>query len=318
MNVAKHKTRLPIKQNKKVSKKQIRESFSMGMLAVPGILYLLIFNYLPLFGIVIAFKNFKPLKGIWGSDWCGLENFMYFFNSSDALITIRNTVLYNVAWLFLGTICSVSLALMFYYLKNRKALKVYNTIMIMPKFLSAVLLSFIVEMFLSYRFGYLNQMIKAVGKTPKDWYTMPEIWPFVLTIVQIWATVGVGSMIYYGSLMSLDEGLIDSAKVDGANIWKQIWHVIIPHLTPIIIIQNIINIGHIFSSNLDLFYQVPQNIGLLYPTTDVINTYTFRALNAGNLARSAAVGLTQSVAGFILVVITNAIVKKISPENRLY
>ena len=302
----------------KPSKKMIRESISMGMLAIPGIIYLLIFNYIPILGVVIAFKNFKPLKGIMGSDWCGLDNFKYFFASNDALVTIRNTVLYNVAWLILGTICSVGLALMFYSIKNGKALKTYNTIMLMPKFLSAVLLSFVVEMFLNYRYGYLNQIIDNLGGGRIDWYTRPEFWPFILTFVQIWATVGVGSMIYYAALMSLDESLLEAARVDGANKVRQIWHVMLPHLTPIIIIQNIINIGHMFSSNLDLFYQVPQNVGLLYPTTDVINTYTFRTLQAGHLARAAAVGLAQSVAGFVMVVITNGIVKKVSPENRLY
>ncbi|MBR2036523.1 MAG: sugar ABC transporter permease [Lachnospiraceae bacterium] len=302
----------------KPSKRMIRESISMGMLAIPGIIFLLIFEYLPIFGIVIAFKNFKPLKGIMGSDWCGLDNFKYFFTSNDALVTIRNTVLYNVAWLILGTICSVGLALMFYSVKNGKALKVYNTVMIMPKFLSAVLLSFVAEMFLNYRYGYLNQIMDNLGGGRIDWYTKPEFWPFILTIVQVWSTVGVSSMIYYAALMSLDESLLEAARVDGANKVRQIWHVMLPHLTPIIVIQNIISIGHMFSSNLDLFYQVPQNVGLLYPATDVINTYTFRTLQQGHLARAAAVGLAQSVAGFVLVVITNGIVKKVSPENRLY
>lgn len=302
----------------KPSKKMIRESISMGMLAIPGVIFLLIFNYVPMFGIVIAFKNFKPLKGILGSEWCGVDNFKYFFTSNDAWVTIRNTILYNIAWLILGTICAVGLALMFYSVKSRKALKVYNTVILMPKFLSAVLLSFVVETFLNYRYGYLNQIITSAGANQIDWYTKPEIWPFILTVVKIWATVGVGSMIYYASLMSMDEGLLDAARVDGANKLQQIWHVMIPHLIPIIVIQNIINIGHMFSADFGLFYQVPQNIGLLYPTTDVINTYTFRALQAGHLSRATAVGLAQSVAGFILVVITNSIVKKVSPENRLY
>ena len=302
----------------KPSKKMVRESISMGLLAIPGIAFLVVFNYLPMFGIVIAFEKFKPLKGIMGSEWCGFDNFKYFFASNDAFVTIRNTLLYNIAWLILGTICSVGLALMFYSVKSGKALKVYNTVMLMPKFLSAVLLSFVVEMFLNYRYGYLNQFIENFGGNRIDWYTRVTLWPFILTIVQIWATVGVSSMIYYASLMSLDEGLLDAARVDGANKLRQIWHVMIPHLIPIIIIQNIISIGHMFNSNLDLFYQVPQNIGLLYPATDVINTYTFRTLQAGHLARAAAVGLAQSVAGFILVVITNEIVKKVSPENRLY
>lgn len=295
-----------------------RESLSMALLALPGVIYLLIFNYLPLGGLVIAFKNFKPLKGIWGSDWCGLKNFEFFFTSQDAVRTIRNTLLYNSAWLVLGNACAVALALMFYHVKSRKALKVYNTIMLMPKFLSAVVLSFAAEMFLSYRFGYLNQIIKAFGGEGKDWYTIPEVWPFILTVVQIWATVGVSSMIYYAALMSMDEGLIEAAKLDGANKVQQIWHVMIPHLTPVICVQCIVNLGNLFSSNLGLFYQVPQNSGPVYSTTDVIATYTFRALQDGSLAKSAAIGLVQSLAGLILVVSANAVLRKISPENKIF
>ena len=306
------------KHAKKYSQKAYRESISMGLLALPGIIYLIIFNYLPLAGLVIAFKNFKPLKGIWGSDWVGFKNFEFFFTAQDAVRTVRNTLLYNVAWLIIGTFCAVGLALMFYHVKSGKALKFYNTVMMMPKFLSAVILSFVAEMFLSYRFGYINQAIRAVGGTPVDWYRVVGAWPFILTIVQIWSTVAVSSMIYYASLMSMDEGLLDAAKIDGANKRQQIWHVMIPHLLPIIMVQNILNLGHAFNAGLDLFYQVPKDIGLLYPTTDVISTYTLRALQSGNLARSAAVGLFQSVAGFILVVTTNAIIRKVSPENKIF
>ena len=294
-------------KKQKASKRAYRESISMGLLALPGVIYLIIFNYIPLAGLVIAFKNFKPLKGIWGSDWIGFKNFEFFFTSVDAVRTLRNTLLYNTAWLIIGTFCSVGLALMFYHI-----------VMLMPKFLSAVILSFVAEMFLSYRFGYINQVITAAGGTAVDWYTKVGAWPIILTVVQIWGTVGVSSMIYYAALMSMDEGLLDAAKIDGANKVQQIWHVMIPHLIPIITVQNIVNLGQLFNSGLDLFYQVPKNIGILYPTTDVINTYTFRALQNGNLARSAAVGFFQSVAGFILVIVTNAIIRKVSPENKIF
>ena len=207
---------------------------------------------------------------------------------------------------------------MFYSVKSNKALKVYNTVMLMPKFLSAVILSFLAELFLNYRYGYLNQLLANFGRDRIDWYTKVEFWPFILTIVQVWATVGMSSMFYYASLMTLDEELLSAAKVDGANKAKQIWHVMIPHLIPIITIQSIMSVGGMFNSNLDLFYQVPQNVGVLYPATDVISTYTYRTMLKGTLGRASAVGLAQSVAGFILVMITNAIVKKISPENRLY
>lgn len=296
----------------------VRESISMGMLAIPGIFLLILFNYVPMFGIVIAFKDFKPLRGIWGSKWVGLNNFKFFFTSQEAVRTIRNTMCYNIAWLFIGTFCAVGLALLFYHMKNRKALKFYNTVILIPKFLSAVILAFLAEIFLSYRFGLINQLLGVFGLDPVDWYTKANAWPFILTIVKVWASVGVTSMIYYASLMGLDEGLIEAARLDGANKVKQIWHVMIPHLIPIIIIQNILAIGQLFTGDFGLFYQVTKDSAMLYPTTDIINTYTFRALQNGSLSRSAAVGLAQSAAGFVTVVVTNAIVKKISPENSLF
>lgn len=303
---------------KKYSRKAMRESVSMGMLAIPGVVLLLIFNYAPMFGIVIAFKKYEPLKGIWKSKWIGLDNFKFFFTSQDAVRTIRNTMCYNIAWIILGTICAVGLALMFYSLKSRRALKFYNTVVLIPKFLSAVILAFLAEIFLHYRYGVINQFLSALGFKTVDWYAAPNAWPFILTIVQLWASVGMSSVIYYASLMGLDEGLLEAAKLDGANKIQQIWHVMLPHLIPIIIIQTILSIGHLFSGDFGLFYQVPKDQGMLYPTTDIINTYTFRALKSGNLARSGAVGLAQSAAGFVTVVVTNAIVRKISPENSLF
>lgn len=302
----------------KHTKKAVRESINMGALAVPGVLLLLIFNYAPMFGIVIAFKRYVPLKGIWGSQWCGLDNFKFFFTSQDALRTIRNTMCYNIAWMIIGTIASVGLALMFYHLRSRRALKTYNTIMIFPKFLSTVILAFLAEIFLHPRFGLINTVLGNLGMKKPDWYAVPSVWPVVLTVVQLWATVGMASVIYYAALMSLDDGLLEAATLDGASRRQKIWHVMIPHLTPIIIIQNILSIGNIFNGDFGLFYQVPKNSGILYPTTDIINTYTFRALQSGDMSKSAAVGLAQSVAGLIMVLLANAIVKKISPDDAMF
>ena len=306
------------KRKVKPSKRMVRESISMGMLAIPGVFLLILFHYIPMFGIVIAFKDFKPLKGIWGSPWVGLNNFKFFFTSQDAYRTIRNTMGYNIFWLFLGTFCSVGLALLFYHLKSRKALKFYNTVILIPKFLSAVILAFLAEVFLHYRFGLINQMLAAFGSDPVDWYKTVGAWPIILTIVKVWGSVGVSSMIYYASLMGLDSGLLEAARMDGATKPKQIIHVMIPHLIPTIIIQNILSIGYLFTGDFGLFYQVPKDQGALYAATDIINTYTYRALQGGSLSRSAAVGLVQSAAGFVTVVAANRIVKKISPENSLF
>ncbi len=306
------------KEKQNLSKVTKRDNRALSMLAVPGVLLLLIFNYIPMFGIVIAFKDYKPLKGIFGSEWIGLKNFEFFFTSQDAVRVIRNTLGYSIMFIIVGLICSVGLALMFYSLRSVGALKFYNTVIIMPKFLSAVIIAFIAYTVLNPSQGILNTVITLFGGERIQWYNEPAYWPVILLIVQMWRSVGMKSVIYYASLMSLDEGLLEAARLDGANKLQQIWNVMIPHLIPTMVINTILDIGHMFSGDFGLFYQVPKDIGLLYPTTDIINTYVYRALQSGSLAKSTAVGLFQSVAGLIMVLITNAIVRKASPENSLF
>lgn len=299
-------------------KTKIKENLQMLTMTIPGLVLVFLFCYLPMPGIAIAFKKYNPNLGIWGSAWNGLDNFKFFFTSQDAGRTIRNTVLYSVGFLIIDLFFAVGLALMFYFLRSRKALKVYNTIVITPKFMSAVIVAFIVYAILSPSYGLLNSIIKFFGGKPIAWYSEPKYWPWILTITHIWQTVGMNSIVYYASLMSLDESLLEAAVIDGANRRQQIFHVIIPHLVPIMVITTILGMGSIFGGDFGLFYQVPKDQGLLYPTTDIISTYTYRAMLSGSLEKSAAVGLFQSVVGLIMVVTTNAIVKKISPENSLF
>ena len=297
---------------------KIKENLQMLTMTIPGLVLVFLFCYLPMPGIAIAFKKYNPNLGIWGSAWNGLDNFKFFFTSQDAGRTIRNTVLYSVGFLILDLIFAVGLALMFYFLRSKKGLKVYNTIVITPKFMSAVIVAFIVYAILSPSYGLLNSIIKFFGGEPIAWYSEAKYWPWILTITHIWQTVGMNSIVYYASLMSLDESLLEAAVIDGANRRQQIFHVIIPHLVPIMVITTILGMGSIFGGDFGLFYQVPKDQGLLYSTTDIISTYTSRAMLSGSLEKSAAVGLFQSVVGLIMVVTTNAIVKKISPENSLF
>lgn len=297
---------------------KIKENLQMITMTIPGLVLVLLFCYLPMPGIAIAFKKYNPNLGIWGSEWNGLDNFKFFFTSQDAGRTIRNTVLYSVGFLIIDLVFAVGLALMFYFLRSKKGLKVYNTIVITPKFMSAVIVAFIVYAILSPSYGLLNSIIKFFGGEPIAWYSEAKYWPWILTITHIWQTVGMNSIVYYASLMSLDESLLEAAVIDGANRRQQIFHVIIPHLVPIMVITTILGMGSIFGGDFGLFYQVPKDQGLLYSTTDIISTYTYRAMLSGSLEKSAAVGLFQSVVGLIMVVTTNAIVKKISPENSLF
>ncbi len=319
MNKTVKAPKLPKPKKLKSSKALARkESAEMTLLALPGILLLLIFNYIPMIGIITAFKNYKAIKGMFDSDWYGLQNFEFFFTSQDAVRTIRNTVGYGVLFLTVGLCCSVGLALLFYSLKSRQALKVYNTVMIMPKFLSIVIIAYMAYTLLSPTFGLLNSFLKAIGAEPVKWYSEPKYWPFIILIVQVWRTVGMASIIYYASLMGVDEGLLEAARLDGANKLQEIWHILIPHLIPTMVVQTILNMGQIFSGDFGLFYQVPRNQGPLYSTTDIINTYTYRALKDGQMGKSTAIGLFQSLAGLIMVCSTNAIVRKVSPDNKMF
>lgn len=297
---------------------KIKNDFELTMLTIPGILCLIIFNYIPMVGIVIAFKNYKPLKGIFASEWVGFENFRFFFESADAVRTIRNTMLYGAWFIVIGTIAGVTLAIMFYFLRSRVALKVYNSIVLLPKFMSIVMVAFIVYALLNPSQGLINMALKRLGGSEIQWYANPKYWPYILSFVYVWMSAGMSSVIYYASLVGMDESLMEAADIDGALLHHKIMSVLLPHLKSLIIIQIILAIGSIFNGDFGLFYQVPQNVGVLYPTTDIITTYTYRALQEGDLAKSAAVGLFQSAAGCTMVILTNLVVRKISPEDSLF
>lgn len=299
-------------------RRAFRRDMVLFMLALPAVLHLILFQYIPMPGIVIAFKNYKPFKGIFGSEWNGFDNFRFFFTSQDALRTIRNTVLYEFGYLLLDLFNGVLIALMLFYLNGRRTVKVYHTTMMLPKFLSIVIVSYIVYAFLSPSYGVANRLIIALGGSKIQWYAEPKYWPVILSITHVWQTLGGGCLYYYAALMAVDNGLFEAARLDGANRLQEIWHVCVPCLVPVMCITTILGIGSIFSGDFGLHYQVTRNQGILYETTDIINTYTFRALMDGNMARSAAVGLFQSVVGLILVVTTNGIVRKVSPENSMF
>ena len=306
-------------EKKQIFKKSsVKDNIEFFIMALPAIILLIVFCYMPLYGLVIGFKKFNPNLGIMGSPWVGLENFKFFFTSSDAIRVTRNTLLYNGGFIILDMIAAVVLALLFFNLSSRKALKVYNTIVILPKFLSMVLIAFIVYAILNPVSGVLNQFMVLFGAEAVDWYSEVNAWPFILNIVHMWATIGMNSILYYAALMSIDEALFEAATLDGASKFQMILHICIPHLTSIMCITSILAVGGIFGGDFGLFYQVPRNVGGLYETTDIIPTYVFRGLKEGNMSISAAIGFFQSLVGMILVIVTNAIVNKIAPENSLF
>lgn len=319
MSVLKQKG-LPQGERLSTSKKQAVRKYNLTLLllCLPGIIHLFLFNYLPMGGIIIAFKDYAPMKGLFGSKWVGLKNFEFFFTSQEAVRTIRNTVLYSVAFLILDLVTGVGIAVLLFYLRSKAGLKTYHTIIMLPRFLSIVIVAFMAYALLSPSSGVLNSVIKLFGGDPVKWYSDPKYWPWILCIVHVWQSLGSGCLYYYAALTGMDPSLLEAAELDGANSLQKTWHVCIPTLIPIMVMMTILGIGGLFSGDMGLFYQVPMNKGVLYESTDIINTFVYRALLDGSLEKSAAVGLFQSLVGLFLVVGTNAIVRKVSPENSMF
>ena len=301
---------------------ELKRNYALFLMLLPGFAATFLFSYLPIFGIIIAFKKFNVKAGIWGSPWCGLRNFKFLFASSDTAIILRNTIGYNLVFIFAGLILNVALAIILNMITNKKLSKVYQTILIMPYFLSFVIVSYIVYAFLSVDNGFINtHILSAFGMGHYNWYAETKPWPWIIIFVNFWKTVGYGSIVYLAAIAGIDSQLYEAAEIDGANRWKQILHVTLPSLAPIMIIMTIMNVGKIFNSDFGLFYQVPMNSGALYSVTNVFSTYVYNTLGKGGITgigMSSAASFFQSTVGFILVLITNGIVRKIDSENAMF
>ena len=301
---------------------ELKKNFSLFTMLIPGLLHLILFAYLPMFGVIIAFKKINFTQGILKSPWVGFANFRFLFNTSDAWIITRNTILYNQLFIFLGVILHLAVAIGLNEVKNKIVSKSCQTLMIMPHFLSMVVISYIAFAFFSNETGFMNhKILPMLGLGPVDWYVNPKPWPYILSIVHFWQGLGYGSIVYLASIAGIDKNLYEAAQIDGANKWRQITSITLPCLKPVITIMLIMAIGKIFNADFGLFYQVPQNSGATYSTTSVINTYVFNMMKSGSansLGMSSAAALYQSVVGFVLVVGANAVVHKIDPERAMF
>ncbi len=296
-----------------------KNTFQMSIMALPAVATLFIFNYIPMAGIIIAFKRFRVNLGIFRSPWVGFENFDFFFSSQYAWRITRNTLGYNGAFIFLGLVISVFIALVLYEVTNRMLIKMYQTILLFPYFLSWVVVSYVLLAFLSTRYGILNTWFQALGLESKQWYVEAGHWPGILTSMYLWKHVGYFSIIYYAGLMGIDRELFESAAIDGASKVRIIRHISIPLLSNLMVILVLLQVGKIFYADFGLFYQLPRQIGILFPTTDVIDTYVYRALKVtGDIGLAGAVNFYQAIVGFILVLVSNLAVGKISKEHALF
>lgn len=292
---------------------------SLLLLTLPMVIFLFIFNYIPMLGVIVAFKRFRYDLGMFKSEWVGLDNFKFFFSTPDAWRITRNTLLYNSVFILLGTLLAVVFALLLFEMKNKHALKYYQTTMFFPHYLSWVVVAFMAYAFLNARSGLLNKWIVNLGMEPIDWYNNAKPWIFILPIVSTWKTIGYSTLLYYSNLMGIDYEYFEAAALEGANKWQIATKITLPFLHPLITILLILAIGKIFNADFGLFYQMPMNSPMLFETTDVIETYVFRALREnGNIGMASAAGLYKSFVGFVLVVTTNAIVRKHDSSRALF
>lgn len=298
---------------------QRKMTLALFSMMLPGFIYLIINNYIPMAGLTIAFKRFDYSKGIWGSEWCGFDNFTYLFKTQDALNIVRNTIGYNLVFILLGNVFAVAVAIMLNNLRGQMNKKVYQTVILIPYLISMVVVSYIVFGFLSQENGFLNKLIVSMGGNPVNWYTTSKYWPIILTLVNLWKGFGYSSILYYATVIGIDSSLYEAATVDGANKWKQIWHVTLPGLKGTIITMVLLNLGRMFYTDFGLFYQVPMRSGLISSVTDTIDVFVYKGLTQLNdVGRASAAGFLQSVLGFILVLTANYIVRKIDEENALF
>ncbi|MEG0905617.1 MAG: ABC transporter permease subunit [Cellulosilyticaceae bacterium] len=313
------------KESKKRKFKVSRDDLELTLLSLPTFIWYLVFSFLPMIGILIAFKDFRMLPGkgfitsLFQSEWAGFTNFEFLFKTPDAGIIMRNTICYNALFIILGTVVPVTLAIAITQLYNKRLAKICQTAMFLPHFLSWVVVSYFVFAFLSYDKGIVNQIRGIVGEDPIQWYMQEQYWPYILVFMQVWKTVGYGMIVYLAAIAGIDQTYYEAAVIDGAGKWQQIKYVTLPLIKPIIIIMFVMAVGNIFKSDFGLFYQVPKNAGTLFNTTATIDTYVYKAIEGtGSMAMSSAAVFLQSVIGFITILTANTIVKKIDGENGLF
>lgn len=297
----------------------IRKCIPLYLMLIPGIIYAFINNYIPMAGIVVAFKKYNVRYGIFGSPWTGLSNFTYLFKT-DAYILIRNTLLYNIAFIVVNLFFGVAVAVMISDVAGKIRRKIYQSAILFPFLVSMVIVSYIVYAFLSVENGLVNNgILKKFGADAINWYSETKYWPFILIFVNTWKNLGYGCLLYIAAIAGIDKEMFEAARLDGASKLQEIGYITIPNLVPTMITVVLLNVGRIFYSDFGLFYQIPQNSGALYNVTNTIDTYVYRAMMSnGGLGRSSAAGVFQSVIGFLLILLANSIVRKFSKENAIF
>lgn len=303
-----------------------KKTLMLLSMVAPGALWLLLLRYLPMGGIILAFKNYKIypkdptfLNNLIHSKWVGLDNFKFLFTTGDSWVMIRNTLAYNIVFIILGVIIPVAFAVMMSELSKKFVAKTYQTLMFFPYFLSWVVVSYFLNAFIDAQYGLIPMAQHAAGETAISWYTTPGPWPYIIVFANLWKNVGYSTVLYLAAITGIDQTQYEAAAIDGASKWQQILHVTLPNLRTMIAILFILNVGKIFNADFGLFWNVPMQNGALFSVTQVIDTYIYRVLmNTGNIGQSTAAGLLQNIVGFICIIGANAVVKKIDSDSTLF
>ncbi|MCR4934018.1 MAG: ABC transporter permease subunit [Lachnospiraceae bacterium] len=299
--------------------KTIKKHWMLLLMLLPAVIYVLIFSYIPMTGIVLAFKKYNYAGGIYGSPWNGLANFKALAISGKLGLVTRNTLLYNIAFISLGVVFEMGSAILLNELRNKYFKKMSQSLMFLPYFISWVVAGAIMYNIFNYERGVFNHVLNLFGAAPFDLYNSPKTWPYILVFLKLWKQTGYGSVVYLAAITGLDQEMFEAASIDGANAWQKIRYLTIPSLRATMMTLVLLAIGNIFRGDFGLFYQTVKSNAILEPMTDVIDTYVFRLLiDTGNIGVSAAAGLFQSVLCFVTITVCNKLVKMVNPDYALY
>lgn len=298
---------------------KVKRSRTLLLMCTPAVLFFFAFNYMPLPGIWVAFVKYNYRDGIFGSKFVGLDNFEFLASSGKLLSLTKNTILYNLAFILLGNFLAVFVAILLNEMRSKWFKKVSQTIMFLPYFISQVLVGFLVYNLLNYDTGFVNGILTSLGMGRWQPYADPAVWPGLLVVIYLWQQTGYNSVVYFAAIMGIDGEMMEASKVDGANGFQRIRYIILPSLKPTIVILLLFALGGIVKGNFGLFYNIVGSNSILYTTTDIIETYVYRAtMTDFNFSTASAVGLYQSVIGFVIVMVVNWVVKKIEPDYALF
>lgn len=300
---------------------ELRRNKWLYAMALPVLAYVLIFSYLPMSAHVLAFKQFRPIDGVWGSKWVGLENLKFFFTGPDWLIVTINTIYLNLLFILAGTISSLLIALMLNEVRQKFFKRVAQSVVILPHFISIIVVHLMVMNFFNGQDGMINQLLEKAGFHAVDWFQTPSVWPLLLTIIFVWKGAGWSSIIYLATITGFSEEYYESARMDGAKRWQQIWYITLPLLRPTIIVLTLLALGRIFYGDFGLIYGIIGDNALLFDKTDVIDTYIYRSLRSAGMnsySNAAAVGLFQSIMGLVTILFFNWIVRRVDNDSKLF